>query len=479
MKLLLKRFLAAVFLVWLLVGSAGYAAIPAETSTVREESLILRRDYLDAYHAFLCAAACMGTYDPKNSEEFNYLRDYGWEVVPFFNDGGKVEANFIIAGKTIPETGKKMYIIAFRGSKSKKDWQADFRAGFVPFGGSNFLESEVIAKKTAGNSSVPQVHRGFNEYTNLVMKTMLDTDRNGDYETPMWKLINKEHEGNLLITGHSLGGAVATMLGARLAAYGVDPRSFTVITFGAPAIGNAAFAKAYGDSFRLIRATNSADPVPGGLQTIFGGYKLFGQHVRYSVPVTWSDSMHAINLYFDNSVKAFYAAEKAAIEGGVIKPHPSKEIRDASLPIVAVWHTKSKNVAKKRLIPNVTRFVLDEYRMMLPNYEMMDGAIDQEKDAKPMKYYFDKAQAAGARYILFVSVDGRILNDRERWYLELGQLLVDVKTRQVIDADTFARYASPISGNIKSSIVVSRQARRDLHERFSWIRETCNESLID
>lgn len=64
-----------------------------------------------------------------------------------------------------------------------------------------------------------------------------------------------------------------------------------VITFGAPAIGNAA-AEVYGDKIDLRRITNNADPVPGSLGDIFGGYKQFGKHHKYNLSRKLSDFQH-------------------------------------------------------------------------------------------------------------------------------------------------------------------------------------------
>ena len=73
------------------------------------------------------------------------------------------------------------------------------------------------------------------------------------------------------------------MLAERLVSMGIDKDRVPVITFGAPAIGNAAFAEVYGDKIDLRRITNNADPVPGSLQTFFGGYKQFGKHHKYNL----------------------------------------------------------------------------------------------------------------------------------------------------------------------------------------------------
>lgn len=71
----------------------------------------------------------------------------------------------------------------------------------------------------------------------------------------------------LLITGHSLGGNLATVYGSFLAATrkknGKDTSLINVITFGAPAAGNAGFATDFNQKFpNSIRVENVYDMVP-------------------------------------------------------------------------------------------------------------------------------------------------------------------------------------------------------------------------
>ena len=72
---------------------------------------------------------------------------------------------------------------------------------------------------------------------------MVDTNDDGIDEV-LFNEILANTDTRVLLTGHSLGGAVATLLAERLVSMGIDKDRVPVITFGAPAIGNAAFAEA-------------------------------------------------------------------------------------------------------------------------------------------------------------------------------------------------------------------------------------------
>ena len=59
-------------------------------------------DYVDKYFTSVAAASCLGVYLPENSTEFNYLRAYGWRIMPQKLRSGRVETNFAIAHNYFP-----------------------------------------------------------------------------------------------------------------------------------------------------------------------------------------------------------------------------------------------------------------------------------------------------------------------------------------------------------------------------------------
>ena len=86
-------------------------------------------------------------------------------------------------------------------------------------------------------------------------------------ETTFSNLIASHPSYSILLTGHSLGGALASV--AALDMFGVASADAvrartTVITFGQPRVGDCAFAQVMGDLFedRYLRVTHGQDPVP-------------------------------------------------------------------------------------------------------------------------------------------------------------------------------------------------------------------------
>ena len=111
-------------------------------------------------------------------------------------------------------------ILAFRGTQPTRieDLLADFRFRLKPWPG-----------------SAARVHAGFRScylaVSSLVHQLLATPAPDGD-----------ERPQTLLLTGHSLGGALATLAAADLKASGVDVSA--VVTFGSPLVGDASLGEA-------------------------------------------------------------------------------------------------------------------------------------------------------------------------------------------------------------------------------------------
>lgn len=63
---------------------------------------------------------------------------------------------------------------------------------------------------------------------------------------------------------------------------------------------------------------------------------------------------------------------------------------------------------------------------------------------------FIRKRGAGRRLYLIAEIDGRVLNDREKWYINMNQSVFTVDGR-LITMNSFARFVSPVSGNIQAT----------------------------
>ena len=322
-------------------GSLGYS--PED----RKSELQQKTEYNRAYWTLFSLIASSAAYAPDDGIEAVYLKSHGWEFEPNRITDGKTTVHFITA-RGIMADGKPLYVIAFRGSADKKDWAADFVTGQVVYGGKTLEESEKIsgflpggakeqaaaaaAAEKAGASTPPKVHKGFNSYADLTLRMLLTS---GSYE--FLEQFCREKDARLLLTGHSLGGAVATIVGQRLIDFGFDPDRLQVITFGAPAVGNKAFKQMYGDRLDLIRVTNSEDPVPLTLQAVLRNYRQFGEEVRFRIPRTFNNMNHFLHLYLDAGLKNYYSAFDASVAEPCLPRRPPA-ILPPSRPLPHPFH---------------------------------------------------------------------------------------------------------------------------------------------
>lgn len=147
-------------------------------------------------------------------------------------------------------------VVAFRGSSEAKDWikDAEFRREDLCW-----LNGDAVAS----------VHRGFLSQFEAIDVEVVRQVRN---------LLGLYPGSVVFITGHSLGGALAMLCALEFQRQKIPVTG--VYTFGAPRVGNQAFAEIYnravGDiTFNLV---NQGDPVPL-LPTLLMGYRDCGHEV--------------------------------------------------------------------------------------------------------------------------------------------------------------------------------------------------------
>jgi len=156
-------------------------------------------------------------------------------------------------------------VLSFRGTKDIRDWLTDAKFFKAPlaqkcdpekFMGANYCASKV------------EVHSGFLEAADSILPDIIQR-LNGNAKP-------------LIITGHSLGGALAT-----LAAFCLSKSNYlirAVYTFASPRVGNAAFRAAYNSdlkqkTFRVAAAGDLVPLIPGMFCPPCDGYRHVGQEV--------------------------------------------------------------------------------------------------------------------------------------------------------------------------------------------------------
>ena len=131
-------------------------------------------------------------------------------------------------------------LIAFRGTFYKEDWMTNFQ----------FWQRKDIHRLVEKDNFVGKVHNGFAQLIN-------------ENWHELQSLVEKYSKSRkLLLTGHSLGGALAVLTSNRLISSGLisSTQIQAVYTYGAPRVGDLNFEKAY--KLTHYRFEYNNDPVP-------------------------------------------------------------------------------------------------------------------------------------------------------------------------------------------------------------------------
>ena len=155
-------------------------------------------------------------------------------------------------------------VVAFRGSSSPQDFLQDAKFDMEPL---------AYLRNNSAQPCTVRVHRGFLEDFDALNVAVVTQVRNS-----LATFQRVSPHPKIYITGHSLGGALAILCALEFSRQQLKPES--VITFGQPRVGNAAFAGIYNRALgdRTFHIINANDPVPL-LPPLLAGYRDEGNEV--------------------------------------------------------------------------------------------------------------------------------------------------------------------------------------------------------
>jgi hypothetical protein len=388
-----------------------------------------REDYEEAYKLYIAAGASGAAYSDRIGElATRYLAQDGWQIDHYVQAQGHTGARFLIAKKEHPGDAPE-YLIAIVGTENNKDLKTDLKVDKIYFAGSNTEEFTVNANKKDVPNTEPKVHKGFNEFIQAVPSAVLRNPRHSRLSLP--DLLMADKNAKVYLTGHSLGGAAATLVGARLLSMGINPEQIEVITFGAPAVGNAAFAAKFEPILHLTRIVNAGDPVTGVLQTLVGGYQQFGREIKWTSPDTVGDP-HKLVSYVDSAIKNYYDKRSQAVKAGMeLSAAPATKQTDLGRVYIASLQNNLPPVLTEDFW-YMHEALKDEYRKILPDYVIADT------QAAPNAWR-EAAVASGCRWAIISEVSAfRVKQERSTYYITVTQAMYDVTTDTVVDTAIFS-----------------------------------------
>ena len=205
--------------------------------------------------------------------------EYGLELVSWIENKKSDTQGFVA-------TRDKAIYVVWRGSESKKDFQNDASIDKVPF----INDGE-------------KVHIGFKYCWESVVGDTYDA-----IDTALENLQGETTD--IVVCGHSLGGAVATLYAHSIKKH-YPHYNIKCVTIGSPRVGNKTFKDNY-DSYEIdtLRVVHNNDLVT---HTPYIGF----QHVNYQLRLDTDGNV----LKRDKSLDALWLYLKAIFSGKNIKDH--------------------------------------------------------------------------------------------------------------------------------------------------------------
>lgn len=387
-----------------------------------------KEDYEEAYKLYIAAGASVAVYDDRiGALATRYLQHDGWQISHYVQEKDQAGARYLLASKT-DSSGKDIYIMAFAGTENAEDVKLNLAAGKIYFAGAAPETLAANAEKKSVPATEPKIHKGFAKYLQAGLLAKL-RDHTGD-PLSLTEILEGNKNFHLILTGHSLGGAAATLAGASLINMGISPEQLEVISFGAPAVGNAAFAAAFDPVLKLTRVVIYGDPVTGILQTLVGGYRQFGHELRWRIPKTVKHP-HQIIGYVDVAMKNYYDKRRQAITAGIELPQPSRmaPVGNERIYIAPLQSDLPDSLAKEYWYMNEALW--DEYQQTFSDYLFVRGTDPQD--------WLHHAAASGCRWLIVPTVNGSTLKyEQNRYHITFSQTLYDLTTGAAVETAVFS-----------------------------------------
>lgn len=402
--------------IWCLSPMSAYAGI--------------KEDYEESYTVLLAARACLAIYSDRTGRlSSEYLKQDGWELQPYIQPGDSDDARFLVAKKEPADGGQPLYLLAVVGTETIKDIKIDLTMDQVYFAGRSAEEFAYNAALTRLPESMPKVHRGFYKYVDTAFKAKAVT-RNNNNPRLLSELLLENKGRKVYLTGHSLGGAVATLAGARLLNIGVTPEQIEVLTFGAPAVGNQAFVEKYAPVLPLTRVVINGDPVTRVLQKL-AGYKQFGREICWTSQDITQKGHHAMVGYLDGAIKDFYHKRHQAQEAGLVKLPEQKTVANSP---ARVYVSSARNCLPENLQVEfwyMQQALWDEYRRILPGYILADNVSPAALR--------EQAAAQDCRWLVVPEISAhRLKEEQNTYYITLQQTVYDTNTGRAVAMSSFS-----------------------------------------
>ena len=379
----MKKILAILMLLMLNLNIALAQNLEIDETNLSEKDI----QYLSAWTS-------LAVYNDKFSLlARDILKSNGWNI-RFYNEQiAKSDVKYLLADKKIND--KDIFFLSISGTSSWQDVKTDLAVEATVFQGHNLDEFLQSRNDKDLSETKPLVHKGFLQY---VQDGFFSANSSGEIlGLDLVEHLKQCPEDKIYITGHSLGGAVAELLTARLLDMGVNSNQIETITFGAPAVGNKTFVDLYEPKMNLTRITMKGDIVKNLAQIANERFVQFNTNEVWTVSKLENDKFaHNMLLYFDRAIKNYY---------------DSKE--DIALATEDIETCETYVAKPKYDFPNELQSEINYMNLALKDKllkEDEDCFVDLADDDLSSNV-FQKAKALNAKYVVFYEFSANKIKD--------------------------------------------------------------------
>ncbi|MGK7897009.1 MAG: lipase family protein [Xenococcus sp. (in: cyanobacteria)] len=204
--------------------------------------------------AALCAKLSKKVYNFKSFEE--YVREFSKNSIKFIDITTK---NAATKCAIFPDSNKDILFIVFRGSEEWIDWSTNIdirKASLLKM--KKTIDEEIVDPEDRDfeDQDGSKKHRGFVKAYESVQQEIYDYLRS----------TSASNVSNVIVTGHSLGGALSTVCAFDIKRHFEKPLNIIVYTFGSPKVGNADFRKSFlkhvPNSYRFVYGMDIVSALP-------------------------------------------------------------------------------------------------------------------------------------------------------------------------------------------------------------------------
>ena len=420
--------------------------LPVSASTLEEFTL--------AQKHYLAAGACMAAYsDRYGSLAVSAFEQEGWKVEPNMQTGDNVDVKYVFAWDTNSQPGRDTYVLAVAGAEKTLDVKVIFRTHKVYFAGSTMEEFTENAALKDMPADVPKVHQGFNQAAQLLL-SLESAQSQGDQEGQsklLTSILLENSNTKIFLAGHSMGGAVVTLVAARLLDMGVRPEQIELVTFGAPTVGNDIFVQKYESRIPLTRIVVAGDWVPVALRRVFGGYRSLGGAIVWPVPDELkSYEQHDISVYLDIALNKYYPLRRQAINEGIVPL--TEPIQGKPRLCVAPIKNSLPKALQDEFIA-MREGLLRQYEDILPGYILIPG---DEYNTETMK----NAAAGGCDLLAVSEIEATLMQkEGNTYFVSLIQTVYRVEDGTVVSMENFGSNTKVLTPTV--ALILDVRSMRD------------------